>query len=166
MPAFVGVPPGNDFAIEDHFARQLAERRHEFGKRRRYLVQRAREDAHLPAAAVRLRADAVVLVFDQRVLKVFESFGGIGRRAGQHESDGMKQPHVRRVEPMLGRELQGFADIAQQHVRALHLCQRFVVGFGDRLLDQALLQPDAQLAGDDLQDVLGFEGRRALKQRS
>ena len=66
---------------------------------------------------------------------------------------------------MLGRELQRPADIAQQHVGALHLRQRLVVGFGDRLLHQALLQPDAQLAGNDLQDVLGFERRGALQQR-
>ena len=110
-----------------------------------------------------LGADAVVLVFYQRVLEILESLGSIGRGAGQHEADGMKQPHARVVQPVFGGELQGFADVAQQHVRALHLRQRLVVGFGDRLLDQALLQPDSQVAGDDLQDVLGFERSGALE---
>ena len=142
------------------------ERRDQLGKRWRYFIERAREQPHLPAAAMRLGANAVVLVFDDlRVLEVLERFFGVGRGAGQHEADGMEQPHPRLVEPMLRRQLQRGADIAQQHVGALHARQRLVIGFGDRFLHQAFFQPDAQLAGDDLQDVLGFERGGALQQR-
>ena len=92
---------------------------------------------------MRLRADAVVLVFHQRVLKVLERLLGICGRAGQHEPDGMKQPHVRLVETMLCCQLQRAADIAQQHVGALHPIERLIVSLRDRFLHQALFEPDA-----------------------
>ena len=114
---------------------------------------------------MRLRADAVVLVFDQRVLEILKGLLGIRRRAGQHEADGMKQPHVRVGEAMSGRKLQRFANIAQQHVGSLHLRQRLVERFGDGFLHQAFFQPNAQFAGDDLENVLGLKRGRALQQR-
>ncbi len=92
---------------------------------------------------MRLRANAVILVFHQRMLEVLEGFLGVRGWAGKHEPNGMKQPHARLVETVLGRQLQRAADIAQQHVGALHPVKRLVVGLRDRLLHQALFEPDA-----------------------
>ncbi len=69
---------------------------------------------------MRLRANAVVLVLHQGILEILEGFFGVGCRAGQHEADGMKQPHARFVQTMLGGELQRSANVAQQHIGALH----------------------------------------------
>ena len=157
VTAVLVVTPGDDLAVENYLVRELAQRRDQFGKRRSYFVEGAREQPHLPAAAMRLGANAVVLVLDQGVLEILECLVGVGRRAGQHEADGMKQPHARFVEAMVSRQLQRAADVAQQHVGALHLRERLVIGLGDRFLDQALFQANAQLASDDLEDVLGFE---------
>jgi hypothetical protein len=38
-----------------------------------------------------------------------------------------------------------------------------VKGFGDGFFDEAFLEADAQLAGGDLDEVLGFEGGKTLK---
>ena len=44
---------------------------------------------------VRLRADAIILVFDEAFCKIAERLFGRFSRAGQHESQGMEQPHLR-----------------------------------------------------------------------
>ncbi len=163
--AVFGGVPGHDLAVEHQGLGEGAERRDQLGKGFRDFIQRAREQAHVRSLGrdVRLRADAVVFVLDRGVVEIGERFLGILHRAGQHEADRMEQPQARFAETPAGGQAQGLADVAQQHVRALHLGRRGAVGLGDGFLHQAFLQPDAQLAGDDLDDVLGFERRRLLE---
>ncbi len=135
MSTVVRMLPRDDFAIQNHIAGKPTQRSNEFRKRCRHFVQRAREQPHLSlphranrgrggdpgsATAMRLRANAVVLVFDLSVLEILKRFLGVGRRTGQHEPDGMKQPHVRFVEAVLGGKSQRRSDVAEQHVGALH----------------------------------------------
>jgi hypothetical protein len=63
-----------------------------------------------------------------------------------------------------GRQPQGLGDIAGEHVGALHRLQLFFVSARDAFLDQALAQSNSQLAGDDLDQVLGFEWIGAAEQ--
>ena len=110
-----------------------------------------------PSGAVGLGADAVVLVFHQSVLEIAERLLRRFRRAGQHETQGMEQSHPRLGQLAGGGELQRLANVAQQHVGPLHFSERSAVGLGDCFLDQAFFQADSQVAGHDLDDVLGFE---------
>jgi hypothetical protein len=71
----------------------------------------------------------------------------------------MEEAHLRVSQLAVGCQLQGFPDIAQEHVGALHFAHRPAEGLGDCFLDQAFLQADAQVASHDLDDVLGFQGR-------
>src|SRR5262249_13712790 len=65
----------------------------------------------------------------------------------------------RLAQPAEMRKAQCPRDIAQQHVRSLDLRRSRAKCFGDRLFHQALAQADAQVAADDLDDVLGLESR-------
>ena len=108
---------------------------------------------------MRLGADAVVLIFYRCIRKIAESFLGRFDGAGEHEVDGMKEPQTGLVESVSGGEAQGFANVAQQHVGALDPVERSFECAGDRLFDETFFQADAQISGDDLDDVLGFERR-------
>ena len=61
-------------------------------------------------------------------------------------------------------EPHSLADVTQQHIGALHFGKRSAVSACDGLLDQAFLQPDAQIASHDLDQVLGLERRGAREQ--
>jgi hypothetical protein len=161
------VAPGHDLAVEDDFFPEVAERPNQLGERACHFVERSREEPGLARCAMCLRPDAVVLVLDLDLgmFEVAERLRRIGRRARQHKSNGMEQPHASLGEAVLRGQPQRPTDVAQQHIGALHRRGRFVVRFRKRLFDQALFQPNAQLAGDDLQDVLRFQRRRALQQR-
>ena len=64
------------------------------------------------------------------------------------------------------RELERLAaDVAEQQVRALHLGDAHRVRARDRLLDERLLQPDAEVTRDDLQDVSDDASGGASEQR-
>ena len=53
-------------------------------------------------------------------------------------------------------EQRGLPDVAQQHVRLLHLIERRGEGAGDRFLDQSFAQSDPQIAGQNFHHVLAF----------
>ncbi len=158
------VPPGDNFSVEDEFTRQLGHRAFQFRELGDF-IERAREKPGRRARLVRLRPDAVVLVLRQGASWQFlQGDSRIFYGTGQHESDGMKHAQAG-VGELVGRgQAQGFADVAGQHIGALHLGQGLVEGHGDSLLHQVFPQADAQVAGDDFDDVLGFEGRRTAKQ--
>ena len=111
-----------------------------------------------------LGADAIVLVFHERILKITESFLCGLRRAGQHEPQRMEQPHLRVAQLACDGQLKGLAYVAQQHIRSLHLDQSSAIGLRDRLLHQAFFKPNPQIAGHDFQNVLGFQ-RRGLGEK-
>ena len=52
-----------------------------------------------------------------------------------------------------------FADVAQEHVRFLHLIERRGEGRSDRFFDKAFAQADPKIAGQDLDDILAFARR-------
>src|SRR5205085_5650689 len=95
----LSVVPGHDFAVEDHVFGQASERVRQFRKRLGDLVAGTRKDFYFAARTVSLRANAVVLVLDFHVRKIAEGlFGGLDR-AGQHESERMKQAHASFLQP-------------------------------------------------------------------
>src|SRR5437879_13441924 len=66
-----------------------------------------------------LRADAIVFVFDPRVLEITQRvFGRLGGTR-QHESDGMKQAHFGVGKAAFCCKSKRFADVAEKHVGAL-----------------------------------------------
>ena len=157
--------PADDFAIENEFSRESLQGREELGKFLDF-VERTRKESRLPTAFVGLGTNPIVLVFHERAFgKVFHGFLGALGRARQHEPNRVEEAQLGRVKPAGGSQAQRGADIARKHVGALDLRQRPVKRVGDRLLDQAFLQSNSQVAGDDLDDVLGLQPARAAKQR-
>ena len=74
----------------------------------------------------------------------------------------MEQAHLHLAQAGFSRgalrgDLQGFTDVAQQHVSALYFGGLAAVRLRNGFFYQALLQSDAQISGDDLDDVLGLE---------
>src|SRR5207244_12377149 len=51
----------------------------------------------------------------------------------------------------------GFADVAENHVGPADGVERPLEGLGDGFLDGVFLETDAEVAGDDFDDVLGFD---------
>src|SRR6266496_938401 len=168
------VAPRYNLAVENGVVRHACERVREFWERFRDFVAGARKESHGFAGAVRLRADAVIFVFDPGVLEVAERvFCGFSW-AGQHETNGMKQTQPGLHEACLRRESQRLADIPQQHVGTLYRLQcdscdfflwlRRGESLGDRFFDQALFQSNPQVSSHDLGDVLGFERRNPAQE--
>src|SRR5439155_19591126 len=80
------------------------------------------------------------------------------------KSDWMEQAHLRGGQPLFCRELERLAYVAQQHVRALDVFDRYAERLRNCFFDQAFFQSDPQIAGHDLDDVLGFERRDAAQE--
>ena len=132
------------------------------GNDSRYFIASARKNADFTPADVRLGADAIVLIFNRRILKIAQRLFGRFDRARQHEVDGMEKPEPCFGQLSCGRQAQSFADIAEQHVGALDLIERRFESPGDGFLDETFFQTDAQVSADDLHNVLGFERSRSL----
>src|SRR5580704_2608703 len=156
--------PRNDLSIENHAFRQSGQRRWQLREPFGNLIPRARKEASLPAANVSLRPNAVVFILNRRVLKIADRLFRGFHRTRQHEIDRMKksQPSVGQLS--LRCEPQSFANVAEQHVGALHLIERRVESLRNSLFHQAFFQTDAQVSTDDFYDVLGSERRGALEQ--
>ena len=113
---------------------------------------------------MRLSAYAVVLVLHPGVLEETERmFGGLGWTC-KHEADGMEQAHFCIGQLAFGGEPESFADISKEHVGTLNFRQFCAERLGDCFFDQAFFQPDSEIAGHDLDDVLGFERRDFAQQ--
>jgi hypothetical protein len=127
-------------------------------------VQRSREQLNAAAGLVRLRADPVVLVFDERALgKRFDDFLRCASSDGQHEAHGLEQTQVRLSQVPRCHQAQRLADVAGQHVGALDRFEWLVERPGNHLFDQALFQANPQVVGDNLDDVFHFQRARAAK---
>ena len=114
---------------------------------------------------MRLGANAIELVFYLCAGgKVLHRLCRRLRGAGQHEGNRLKQSQPGFGQLILSRQAQRGGSIAQQHVGALHRRERTVKGARDSFLHQALAQADPQIAGDDFDDVLGFERIGAAQQ--
>ena len=158
---------GQDLAVEDAVPGQAPRRLDYLGELVADVVQVARVQARLAAPAVELGADAVVLVLDpdQRP-QARQDLGRILGRGGEHELDGVAQPQARLVQAPLFGEDRRLANVPGEHPRQLHLGRRSLERFGDGRLQQPLAQSDAQLAGEDLDHVLGGDAIAAPQQRA
>ncbi len=160
-----GTMPGHDLAVEDEVAGESGESIGKFGEGFGDFVESAGVETGLAVSDVSLRTDAVVLVLDLRVIEVSEGFfGGFGG-TGEHEADGMKEPHASVAEISSRGAAKGFADVAEQHVGALHLGNRIAERLGDSFFDKGFAQADAKVAAHDLDDVLGLERREFVHQQ-
>ncbi len=70
-----------------------------------------------------LGADAIVLVFHRRVLKIAQRLCGRFDGTREHEVDGMKETESRIGQLSRRGQTQRFAEIAKQHVGAFHAGQ-------------------------------------------
>src|SRR5579864_870813 len=158
------VAPSDDLAVQDELTRQSGKGREELRKLADR-VERTREKPRVLARLVRLSANPIVFVFDLRALgEVLHCLGGGLRGARQHESDGMEQREMRLAEFVCGSEAEGCANVAGEHVGALHLLWRLRKGVRDGQFDETFLEADSQVAGDDLDDVLRLDRCRASQQ--
>ena len=156
--------PGHDLSIRNELTRKRTHRGIQLGKLED-LVQSARIQFHLIATLVRLGANAIVLIFQKRsAWDRLEDFARRLNRSCQHTSDRVEQAQLSFVERATSRKPQGLADITEEHVRTLNAVNRRAESLGDRFFDQVLFQADAEIAGDDLDDVFRFQRIGATKQ--
>jgi len=127
--------PGEDFAIEHQGFSTVVKDRQQFWKRFAYVVLCARKDADSTIAAVHLGTDAVVFVLDLRVRKVGGRLLARLYLCGQHETHGMKEPHLRLLEAIFGRQAKRLTDVAEQHVCSAHRQLRLFVRGRNGLFD-------------------------------
>ena len=154
--------PRDDFAVQDRIFRQPAKGHWQFRKGLRDFIASSRKNTDFTPADMRLGADAIVLVFNRCILKIAQGFFGRFDRARKHEVDGMEKPKACFGKLARRRQPQSFANIAEQHVRALDFAERRFERSGDRFLNETLFQTDAKVSADDLHDVLGFERSGSL----
>ena len=126
-----------------------------------------RVEPRLAAPPVELGADAVVLVLDpDHRPEARDDLGRVLGRRGEHELDRVEQAQARLVQAALFGADRRLAHVAGEHSGQLDLGRGPLERFGDGRLQQPLAQPDAQLPGQDLDDVLGGEGSRSAEQRA
>ena len=111
---------------------------------------------------MKLGADAVELVFHVNGRCAREAFpdrlrGWLG--TGEHALDRAKQRKFGALQFTFRREHCGRSQIAEEHVGLLHFIKGRGKGRGDRFLDESFAQSDAQIAGQNLHEVLSFARR-------
>ena len=130
------------------------------------VVQVARVETDVRAALVELGADAVVLVLDPDLrAEPADDLGGVLGRRGEHELERVEQGQLGVAELVVAGEVGEPADVADEHPGPLDVVERPVEGLGDGRLDEALAQPDPQVAAQDLDDALGRQRVGALEER-
>ena len=86
----------------------------------------------------------------------------------QHAFDRSKDRQLGAMQFVLRGKQGGRADVAQKHVRLLHIVERSFERSGDCFLNQTFAQSDSQIAGQNLDDVLTFargQDRQSLLQQ-
>ena len=156
--------PGQHLAVEHQLVPYPGGPLGDLREGRGGLLQVAAEELASPGSvSMQLAAHAVVFLLGP---------GGLGRhplkrqlrrlhRRGQHEADGLEErdPAIH-VQPSGSTAKRGLADVAGQHVHALHGGERHLEGAADGGLDEPLLEADAELQAEHLDDVAG---RRRLE---
>ena len=74
----------------------------------------------------------------------------------QHAFNRSKDRQLGTMQLILRSKQSGRADVAQKHVRFLHMVERSFERLGDCFLDQAFAQSDSQIATQNLDNVLTF----------
>src|SRR5690242_3903364 len=102
------------------------------------------------------------------LLLAVHPFPNVGRgwfRGSQHELDGAKRHQSGLSQAVFRGQSGRLADIAQQQVGLADLLGWTRKGRRNGFFDQAFLEPDAQVAGNDFDQVFGFQ-RGAARKRS
>ena len=163
---------GHDFAVQNHLGGKTACSFRDLAELRGHPAQIARENLDLFPAPMQLRANAVELVFDVNYRLVRR--GADEARPDRFRRRLRTREHAfnRTEERQLGRrqlpgrgETSGLADIAEQHVRFLHVVERRLESARDRFFDETFAQADAEIAGQDFHEVLRFERREFREAR-
>ncbi len=151
------------FAIEDEIAGDVADGLEEIGEFGD-AIEGTGIDFDLRIALVDLGADAVKLVFHEGAVgEGGDEVGGSLRGTGEHDGDGAEELERDGRELVGDGEAEDVGDVTEEHVGALDGGESLVEGFGYGLFDEAFFQADAQFAGGDFDEVLGFEGGEALE---
>ncbi len=145
--------------------RHVAGGRHHFRKGRGDVIEVPRVKDDTVAFLVQLATDAVVFVLDPRLAADPAHDGRrILFRGGEHELQRVHQPQLCRPERSAPGPHRDLADVTRQHPRPGDFGQRRAEGLGDPLFDQAGAQPDAQIAGQDLADILRLARGQPVEQ--
>ena len=156
---------GEQLAVEHQAVAEPRERGAHLGIPAGDVVQRAREEHDAAAAHVRLGADPVVLVLEhERRRQPLDDLGGGRERLRQHEAERVEERQRGRVQRAGTGELRHLTQIAAQQVRPAHGRERAGEGRRERLLDLRLLEPDAQLAEEQANEVARLARPEALQQ--
>ena len=83
-----------------------------------------------------------------------DDLGGVLGRRGEHELERVEERQRGLVEPIVAGQLASRPDVAGQHPGPLDVVERAVEGLRDGRLDQPLAEADAEVAAEDLDDVL------------
>ena len=130
-------------------------------------VERARIELDAVAGLVHLRANAVVLVLDDVWRwEALRDFGEVEHGRREHHPDRAEVRERRLVERAVLRAQRRLADVAGEHVRARDSLALALECVRDGVHEQTFAQPDARLAGDDLDDVACLAGVRTTHQRA
>jgi len=169
----IGERDGSAFGEGEHLSvdhvgpRDREQRRHQLRVAVGDAVERAGVKLHAVTGLVHLRADAVVLVFDdvgrgKTLLDLFE----LQNRRRKHHPDRQEVRERRLRERPVFRAECRLADVAGQHVGPSDLFPIAPERAGDRLLEQAFPQSDAGLAAHDLHDVARLVGGGSRQRRA
>src|SRR5258708_18035411 len=151
------------FAIEDEIAGDVADGLEEIGEFGDG-IEGSGIDFDLRIALVERGADAVKLVFQEGAVgEGGDEVGGSLRGTGEHDGDGAEELERDGRELVGDGEAEDVGDVTEEHVGALDGGESLVEGFGYGLFDEVFFQADAQFAGGDFDEVLGFEGGEALE---
>ena len=116
-------------------------------------------------ADVRLGPDAVELVLDgESVGHLPGDVVGIVGSCGEHELDRVEQPHLGFAEAAVSGQNGRLAEVAREHVRALHRAHLVPVPARQRRLDAAFFEPDPQIPREELDEVLRRAGVQHAEQ--
>ena len=125
-----------------------------------------------------LRADTVVFFLDEErgTGRSVDEGGGVEKvrsvfdRSGEHKSDGMEEAEMSGGELVLSSKGEGCADVAEHHVGTPDLGEGLIEGASNRFFNKRFPGADAEVAGNDLDDVLNVRGaglaKGATKKRS
>ena len=168
------VLEGHDLAIEDQFVLELARAARPARELLRHAAQIAREDFHAFRAAMKLRANAVEFVFDvnrsrRRDCRPRSVTAATANRAqiASAVGSGLASMHLigrnsdssARCNSPLEASSAVCSDVAEKHVRFLHVIERSVERGRDRFFHETFAQTDPQIAGQNLDHILTFARR-------
>ena len=161
------VAPCQNLGIENDLAAQGRHRPGNLGKGACDQLEVAGENLCALCVCVDLSPYAVELRLDPEhggIGKAGLNGGGIRFGRGQHALYRLKEPHRPLVQAAFTRHECHQSQVRAEHVRLAHLGGISLVGLGDAFLQQALLEADAQVAGEDLHKKLCRNGWCGLKE--